>query len=332
MKLLHLSTFFVALGGVVSARRRPALGYPQAPSVERAVVHHEEALFGRDEPSTSATDEVWDRCVCRGYTMMKQMQADDAGAGQLMSPSVDHVESQYAQGDDPEKWGWSTQNSSLFTFDENGLGIDKALDALKLSSKKYGAGGDNAGMLWRHDKEQKRDGKTYAATNATYNSIVNRKDHALISLGKFSPSYMAQKMDPKPNDLTELRKFSDVGFLQYRGFNGDGLDGSGTGLRYIIFAPVDNQFVVAVVGRALASTANQLEEWPGVSFPANSTEGFAILGSPYGTGVSMMLFQHKKEWGNKVVDKITIFKGSQETDATHPELPPNLVFELAGGS
>jgi hypothetical protein len=142
---------------------------------------------------------------------------------------------------------------------------------------------------------------------------------------------MAQNLTTKP-DLTELRKFSDIGFLQFRGFGGDGMDGRGTGLRYIIFTPIHDQLAVAIVGRVLASTANQLEEWPGVTFPANSTEGYAMLGSPYGTSVSMMLFQHKKEWGNRVVEKIRIFKSSQQVDATHPEQPPTLLFELSGGS
>jgi hypothetical protein len=93
MKLLHLSTLLAVLGSVTNARRRPAPRY--APSLGRAVLHHEETLVSRQQPAAPATDEVWDRCVCRCFTMMKQMQADDKGAGQLMSPPVDHVESPY---------------------------------------------------------------------------------------------------------------------------------------------------------------------------------------------------------------------------------------------
>jgi hypothetical protein len=47
--------------------------------------------------------------------------------------------------------------------------------------------------------------------------------------------------------------------------------------------------------------------WPGLSYEASSDEGQALLRSPNGLGVAMLLIQHKKQLGHKTVEKIMVF-------------------------
>lgn len=52
--------------------------------------------------------------------------------------------------------------------------------------------------------------------------------------------------------------------------------------------------------------------WPGLRFGMGCEEGKLLLGSPSGVGVAHLLFEHKKAFGRKWVDQVTIFSGTDD--------------------
>ena len=73
-----------------------------------------------------------------------------------------------------------------------------------------------------------------------------------------------------------------------------------------------------------------LQEWtPGQNFienqtfDANTEQGHALIGSPHGYGISLLLLQHQEQLGYKTIDKITVFKTRIEVGAKL-----NILFKL----
>jgi hypothetical protein len=135
---------------------------------------------------------------------------------------------------------------------------------------------------------------------------------------------MSLSMNPKPTEYTELRRFSDLTYLQWA-MAPTKSQSDVKNLKHVLYTPVENEPVLAIIERALSSSGQQLKKWPGMVWGANDTEAKAILGSPYGTGVSFLLFQHKKELGNKIVEKVQVWQDAAERPLPRP---PSLVFHI----
>jgi hypothetical protein len=54
--------------------------------------------------------------------------------------------------------------------------------------------------------------------------------------------------------------------------------------------------------------------WPGTTFDMECEEGRAILGTPNGAGTAWLLIQHKKQLGDRRIEKVTIFYAENESD------------------
>jgi len=66
-----------------------------------------------------------------------------------------------------------------------------------------------------------------------------------------------------------------------------------------------------VIQSACTKTGQVLGDWPGANFEMGDEKTgeafFALLGSAHGLGTGFMLTQHKAWFGNKKVDKITVW-------------------------
>lgn len=95
-------------------------------------------------------------------------------------------------------------------------------------------------------------------------------------------------------------------------------------IRFVMRTPCENSITQKVIKNAMNRTKQELGKWPGVTFGMDSEEGKAILGSPNGWGVAFMLIQHKRQLGNKVVEKVTVF---QDEGRKQPR-PPSVLFYI----
>lgn len=108
------------------------------------------------------------------------------------------------------------------------------------------------------------------------------------------------------SNFPELRFLSDIMYLQWaERASAHNVDLGN--IRYVFSSPIDNDETRALIARATGDTAFPPPWARRIELPADSEGGHALLGSPNGRGVAMMLIQHKKTMGVKVVDKIAVF-------------------------
>jgi hypothetical protein len=130
---------------------------------------------------------------------------------------------------------------------------------------------------------------------------------------------MGPKQNPPVTVVPALKQWSDATFLQWADLSSDKHIHN---IRFIMKTPCENVITQEVIKAVMKRTKLELQRWPGVTFGMNSVEGKAILGSPNGLGVAFMLIQHKRQLGNKVVEKVTIF---QDEGKKQPR-PPSILF------
>jgi hypothetical protein len=83
-----------------------------------------------------------------------------------------------------------------------------------------------------------------------------------------------------------------------------------TGLKGILRANVINQDTRNVVAKALGWEEwgdDNLPQWPGRDFKADSDEAAAILASPNGRAPVWLLATHKDQLGHKTISKVRVF-------------------------
>lgn len=119
-----------------------------------------------------------------------------------------------------------------------------------------------------------------------------------------------------------LKQWSDVTFLEWQGQ----CQRAGTSIRSLnrIFrTQVENTATTNVILTALSNVGQQVEQWPGWTFDANSDEGAAILGAPNGYGIAWLLIGHKIALGLKTVSTIQVWQNN------NPELfGLNILFNI----
>jgi hypothetical protein len=163
-------------------------------------------------------------------------------------------------------------------------------------------------------------------TGASYTTICNPEEGVILGWGAFSPAYMGAKKDPPVTVVPDLKSWSDITFLQWADLHKNEKGPAVSHLRYIMKTPCENPTTQLVIKKALKNTGQTLSKWPGVTFSMDTKEGVAILGTPNGWGVAYLLVQHKKQLGNKVVDKVTVF---QDEGPKVPR-PPSVLFYIKG--
>lgn len=93
-----------------------------------------------------------------------------------------------------------------------------------------------------------------------------------------------------------------------------------------------------MIARALKEAGKELEKWPGTTLDISDNGALAILGTSIQSGEAhhetnkskgsengacwgWFLAQHKKELGNKVIEKVVVFKNDRDKN---PD--PDLIF------
>ncbi|KAF1994511.1 hypothetical protein P154DRAFT_585619 [Amniculicola lignicola CBS 123094] len=272
-------------------------------------------------PATEpASDEEWDKAVCKGAVLLAQMEATDKEAGKMYNPPLESAQSKFTSfPDDLEKWGYGSLEYDDYYDFKVSLPLTSALEGLGVDAKIKSDGGKNRAVLWEHENE-----KTIAnPTGASYTTVFNPDDGVIIAWGKYSPAYMGPKKNPPVTVFPALKSWSDVTFLQWAGLTSKAGKSAGN-IRHIISSPVENKPSQALIARALKNAKKELGAWPGTSFTTTTDEGKALLAAPNGVGITYFLSQHKAQLGTKTVTKLTVF-----VDGGNSPRPPSLLFYVA---
>lgn len=167
------------------------------------------------------------------------------------------------------------------------------------------------------------DGKIYQPSGGRFSNIYNSE----IILGSvaYSPTYKAPRHDPpvQNEDITPLRKWSDVAFLEQMrqcGQDSQRLEQ----LRFLGAMSVVTGSTRAILIEAIGGEARLAEMPKGWDFrktwTTTSAEGKAVLGTVHGAWPAYLLAQHKRQLGRKSVTAVSVFLGSDRKF--------NLLFEI----
>lgn len=148
----------------------------------------------------------------------------------------------------------------------------------------------------------------YPEATAKFSQVINPIGGIIVACENLSPTGANREAErPLGLDVPRLSNWSDMAFLQWR------LLGSiASNLRYVLRHRITNEITESIVESINAASATEILQWPGRTYDANSLEGQALLGTPNGSGVAFMLYQHKHDLGLKVINKITAFEKDRE--------------------
>ncbi|ORY01812.1 hypothetical protein BCR34DRAFT_636686 [Clohesyomyces aquaticus] len=273
-------------------------------------------LVQRAEPVPPASDDVWNKAVCKGAQLLSQLSASDHDAGQMFTPPRSSAESDFlAYPQDLEKWGYGMLDYDPYYEFDMSLPLKPALKGIGVSDKKNSEGGNNYARLWEHEVEKTIDGVKYPVC---LDGEENCRGFVLTAC-----RLRARK--PPVTVLPALKSSSDIIYLEWFGLT-QSTKSKTQNLHYIFSSPVKNPLTQSLIRRALLNTQQSLSTWPGATFFMDSDEGKAILGAPNGVGAAYLLVQHKKQLGRKTVKKVTVF---QDAGKAVPR-PPSLLFWVEG--
>ncbi|KAJ4991273.1 hypothetical protein SVAN01_03171 [Stagonosporopsis vannaccii] len=288
------------------------------------------------DPNNIASDAWWDKYREKGNHYQCLFEADDEAAGRLVEdtrvpPSCQSI------------WKGSMYGNY---FDEDNcdfeaLHLKDAFDALKLNAyclESEVNTGHNVGWSLGHYDETRVDesdpngfsgmlppvkqtytvdGQTYKSTGGYYSFVVNQVDGVIVALDINSPRNAAQEhWKPisgtiAPEELPKLQYGSDLMWGKWVEGNTDVKN-----LRFYVVNNIINDETSALVSRAMRNKlVRNLAVWPGTTFEKDmdAVEFQALIGSPIGGTIAIMLAQHKAELGNKEVYQINVVSDSYST-------------------
>ncbi|KAH6615114.1 hypothetical protein C7974DRAFT_59498 [Boeremia exigua] len=295
-----------------------------------------------------ASDADWNKYRGKGSHYQCLFQANDEVAGMLVEDTRTPPSAQSIwRGTSEERAQWNWHEN---TFDESYMGheilhLEDAFEALNIDGRR------NVGWALGHYDEKRHylpgqigyskmippvsqtytvDGKIYMSSGGFYIFVVNQRDGAIVALNINSPKHASVDEwenvpgGTTPADLPKLQYSSDLIWGKWVQ-NNYGIKR----LRVYMADNVINAETVAVVARALRDKkVTSLGVWPGTQFEKErDEEAFqAIIGSPIGGTISIMLAQHKAELGNKEIFQVNIIGD----EPTHPAHDPDmhLVFQI----
>ncbi|CAA9962989.1 hypothetical protein PTMSG1_06357 [Pyrenophora teres f. maculata] len=184
-----------------------------------------------------------------------------------------------------------------------------------------------------HETDVEVKGKFYSATMALFQNTMHAPSGILIA----ESNTTSAAIEPHAPRLPELRHWSDIAFLQWKGLAPAIANDKKPlipELKVVVrstIVNVDTKVVCTHIvnklraehalspsvgegntGEAEADLDTWLPTWPGVSFDVGEVEAKALCGTPNGKGVLWMLAQHRAELGHKTVVKVTLFYGDCE--------------------
>ncbi|KAJ4406908.1 Mitochondrial import inner membrane translocase subunit tim8 [Didymella pomorum] len=252
----------------------------------------------------------------KGCTLLSQMHADDAQAGQLFEPPRESAHSDYLELSDLTDWGYFTKKTGItqpkcdMSNIKDGYGLQAVLQAKGFSADKKD---------WKCVKIMHGDpgSKTMPLDLQSYNAPGGRTL-------RYSPSHQAQyRRSPVPAEqIPGLRSSSDIAWLAWKPLHVKGVK-----LNHIVTWSVTNGGTARLIAAALDALADEtkttmdtdLKPYPWKEFDTDNVSGQLVLGSPNGLGIGYMLVQHKPEIGNRRTKKIEVF--SADTAASGMKEP-----------
>ncbi|KAF2109955.1 hypothetical protein BDV96DRAFT_669005 [Lophiotrema nucula] len=278
-------------------------------SYRRQVTVPQEKVIRR---ASAVDDDVpgwWKDAVCKGRIFINQMKVSDKAAGAMMKIPQDSAESKFLDTDELEKWGYEGLDWDPYYDFTTTLQLDTALKSLGISDPKKKSEGENFECWnWEHETEKTIDGVKYLPTNGHYITMFSPKDGVIIAASKYSPGYEGAKKNPPVTVLPKLKLWSDVIYVQWARIHAADPASPGIhNLRYVFSSPVENAASNQLIEEATGKKVTELGKWPGETFSTDVDEGKALLGAPNGVGIGWLLAQHKRQLGNKIVEKVQVF-------------------------
>lgn len=287
-----------------------------------------------------ASDELWEKYRRKGlwYSCLLDMTIEAAGRNLGDTRQPPSAESHY-QGDfqaEMRGWGWieaTVEYDSNCDFRDDpdvsyNSKIGTALTDLGLSLMPVAKGGDNECFSIEHGDDYgengdfyERHGKELPYTGAHYAFAINKKDGAIFAQNLLSPSG-AMKRDFEedeisPSDLPDLARCSDIIWSYWLRDNQNPRD-----LDYLFGNHIRNEDTLALISRVLRNhDMNEVPRWPGLRLEMSTNDALAILGSPIGSIIAHLLFQHKGVLGIKNLEYITIFRDNHSPNNAAAKLP-----------
>ncbi|KAJ8113918.1 hypothetical protein OPT61_g4073 [Boeremia exigua] len=293
---------------------------------------------GNYDPKNIASDAWWTIYSNKGSHYQCLFKANDEEAGRLIENTGDPptARSRWEGSMYAERFIWNWHEN---WFDDDNcnfeyLHLKDAFDALELNAyciDDEEHTGHNVGWSLGHYDEHKTGlpdsnsfsqmtppvlqtytvgEQTYKSTGGYYTFVVNQNDGAIIALDMHSPMNAIKhhwKDVGGENDwegLPSLQYGSDLMWGKWVEGNEDVKK-----LRVYAVHNVLNDETTALVSRAMSNKVlPNLITWPGAVFNAQTdpTSFQALLGSPIGGTIAIMLAQHKAELGNKEVYQINV--------------------------
>ncbi|KAH7079666.1 hypothetical protein FB567DRAFT_501906 [Paraphoma chrysanthemicola] len=177
------------------------------------------------------------------------------------------------------------------------------------------------------------DKKVYRATNAYSTIGINAAAGHIFFISRKSAAYAAKetwKTEPSSADLPALRLQSD---LVWGFWNRENNAESIKHINAFWTLEITNKETNAIINQCHNSYSQNTDPppgrtlvWPGVSFPIETIEGQALLGSPNDIAAGYFLAQHKRQLGgNKIIYTITVFRVKAD------DFLPNIIFWVKDG-
>ena len=158
---------------------------------------------------------------------------------------------------------------------------------------------------------------SHQTTHGYFSQVSNPLSGVLIADSNLTRTHAAKFDDAWEEEaigLSPLRHWSDVAFLQYlSSFPEPPV--RPIPLNYVFRVQIQNAETSLVLNNIISKHGTfTFEFWPGITFGMDTEEGKAILGTPNGCGVAWMLIQHKKAFGEKNIEKVTLFHAAKKDD------------------
>ncbi|KAL5398707.1 hypothetical protein PMIN03_000212 [Paraphaeosphaeria minitans] len=287
-------------------------------------------------PDKLADDQTWRKFICKGEALVEAMKASENEAAKVMN--LPHAQSEWS-GDlkgELKTWAYTEAYASYLNCDLKGYwAVESACITLGLDTRAKAMGGANICYDFNHWDANKKDeggkivpkarqmyqvnGKEYRATGAEMQIAINQVGGVVFMQYVTSPATAAENVWNKKPSLDELPALRHLSDIMWGAWNRDNADISN--IKYFWVQGVGNTRTKTLIARALKEAGKELDKWPGTTLDITEDGALAILGSENGACWGWFLGQHKKELGNKVIEKVVIFKNDRDKN---PD--PDLIF------
>ena len=274
----------------------------------------------------SEENSTYKDAIAKGQKLLDMMRASDSVTGMMLKSPAPLACSQFLNQSSLNDWGYTRTLSDFKEADGWFKDISTALSKSQFLSQGAMVLSDIHNMSTTHGAT------TFPSTQAEFVSIIDRAKGLLIAARNHSPSSQVAETKLDGSPLPELQHWSDMAYLQWTDPRLQTLPGD---LKDVIRSRIENETTIAVIERIIAGRGYRegfktpgcyYPDAAGLSWGMETEEAKALLGTPNGSGVARLLVQHKRQFGWKVVESVTLFWDA--VDRGYPSTHPSLLFRL----